>query len=223
MFLHFKAMSAMLRHIVAVPELPPAAWLGASAAASMAMQIVPVGSRIVWIPAGVMLVALLLFMTGDLLTEYFGMAASERSVYLWEREITGKFLLLTLVVMSIVLDVVIYICARYLPGEFLVLDRGFLFITITTELWLIAAEISRITRNIAHAEGTENIPPPLRMFAKHVRRMLSTLRVVDQQRAKEMDQPRKLNERWYDGELSEEEIQLLAERLSDHRNNKGDK
>lgn len=177
--------------------------------------------KLVWAPAGIMFIALLVLMSGEMLTEYYGMTKQERVAFVWEREITGKFLLLALVALSLILDMVIYVAVMVLPGEFPIIGGGYLFVTFTTMLWLIAAEVTRITRNIAHSEGAEAIPPTLNVLVKQMRWILKSLRLIDAKRAEVAGVEIKEESRWYDT-LTEAEIEDLARFMEARQKMKAD-
>lgn len=197
-----------------LPEIPSVGSLLVSAVVSGFAVLAGVGfglDSLLWVPAGVMLMFLLALMTLDLVTEFFGMPPSVRKVaFVWEREITGKFFLLALVALSLVLDAVIYIAATVLPSELAILSNGYLFVTLTTLLWLIGAHVVRITTNVAEAEGEEMIPPTIGMVARHIRWLLRSLRVIDERRARVGDKTPEHPKRWYD-EITDEEVLELAE------------
>jgi hypothetical protein len=218
----FKPFADAAKKVIPLPEFPSVSALGAAGAASMASIIAAISlgfEAILWVPAGVLLLSLLLLMTADLVTEFFGVPREDRHEYPWDREITGKFLQLVLVVMSLVLDVVIYVSASYLPQELAILSGGYLFVTYTTMIWLIAGHVAHITANVASHEGDEVVPPTIGVLARQIRWLLGSLRMIDQRRVRGADlptPPTALSARWYD-DISEDEIKDLARYIESRR------
>ena len=172
-------MRSVIKHYVQVPELPGFASFGLSAFMALGVSAL---EKVIWIPVGIMLGVLLLLMTVELVTEYMGMAPSERKVYVWEREISGKIMLLFLVILSSLCDAMLYAVSHYLPREYWFLDNGYMFMTITTIIWLAGAQIIKITTNVAESEGNDNIPPTFDMLVRHIQWVVRNLRRVDQKR-----------------------------------------
>lgn len=163
--------------------------------------------------ASVMFALLLLLMTIELGASYWTLTAAERRVFMWEREIIGKFLLIVLVVLSLVLDVVIFVAANTMPDHFELLKRGALWVTMTTLLWLLAAEISRILRIVGSSAGEENVPPTLAWGVDMIRWVVRNMRKIDKARWQEKHgTDSELPRRWID-DLTDEEAAIILQQI----------
>src|SRR5688572_10351511 len=132
-----RVMRSTIRWHLRMPDLPSLAALARAAVVSFVAQAtIPV----FWVPAGILFLALLFMMTAELFTKYAVLLPENRRIFQWEQEITGKFLLIFLVIVSVVFDVTVYLVANRLPHDFALLNQGYLFVTITAELWLFAAQ-----------------------------------------------------------------------------------
>lgn len=162
-------------------------------------------ARLAWGTAGILLLALLLTMTASLLVSYFTLPTEKRPYYNWESEITRKLILLVMVGLSMILDVVLYVGAETMPTRIPILDQGYLFLTLTSLLWLIMAEANRIITAVGDSNGSD-VPPTLSFLVGHVQWVIRNLRKIDRRRYKtlarhEGEPPR----RWMD-ELTDTEV-----------------
>lgn len=159
-----------------------------------------------WVPAGVFLVALLLLMSIDLWMCY--RLEQDKKEFSWQHEIGGKLFLVALVVVSLILDVVLFVAARYMPQHIPFLDNGWLIVTLATELWLIGAQVTTITSKVALQEGRDSVPPHLYVFVKQIQSVFRGLRKVDEERMRKLhkDASYHRHERWYDTGDDDDEI-----------------
>lgn len=160
-----------------------------------------------WVPAGVFLVALLLLMSIDLWMCY--RIANRDTTFSWQTEIGGKLFLVALVVVSFIMDVVLFVAARYMPQQIPLLDNGWLIVTLASELWLIGSQVTAITSKVALQEGNENIPPHLYVFVKQIQSVFRGLRKVDEERMRKLhkeDAAFKRHDRWYDTGDDDDEL-----------------
>lgn len=155
---------------------PTGTALAVAAAVSMVWNVIPPVS---WLPVGMFLIALLVLMSIELGTEWWSLDARGRSEYFLHRKIVGKIMLILIIVVCFVSDVTIYYAVSVMPGEFAVLDNGFLFVTLTGLLWLIAAELVCIIKNYRAAGEGASIPPPVAMVADGIRWVIQNLKIVD--------------------------------------------
>lgn len=190
-----------------LPAAPTAASVGAASTISMLVN----WQSWAWYSSGIMLGALLVAMTIDLVTAYFAVSPEARRTYLWERQITRKFVLLLLVVLSLVLDFVMYAVADALPHEIPILENGYLFFTLTTLLWLIAAETARIIINVG-----EDAPPTLGLLVQQIQWVVRSLRKIDSKRWQDSGRDGAPPQRWMD-DLSEQEVAKIVKMLDEHR------
>lgn len=155
-----------------------------------------------WLVPGYFLGALLLMSTLEILTCYFSNPKAQRRAFNWERVITGKFLLVSLVLVAMLLDGMLYFGSRFVPGDWEVLGQGILPITISSLTWFLMAEAARTVRNVARSEGDSAIPPVVLWVVRQLRK-------VDEKRYGEQETPA---HRWTD-DLTVEQIEdLLKQR-----------
>jgi hypothetical protein len=161
-----------------------------------------------WIAPGWFGFTLLLLMTIEMLTCYFGASPAGRRTWPWEKHITSKMLLVALALVSLILDSLILVAVRYLPmfraGEDAFPDwaTGFLPITLSTLIWLNTAEAVRAVKNIAKTTGDDSIPPIILWVIRQLRK-------VDQAR---LPPGAKQDKRLMDN-VTEEDIRTILKRL----------
>jgi hypothetical protein len=193
-----------------------------SSVVSLGISLPPF-NNLFWIPAGSLLVLSLLFMTGDIVTKFLSCEPEGRRIFQWEHEFVGKLLLVSLIVMSFLLDAVVYFLANFFPHNFPFLNKGYLFITIATEVWLIMGEVVKITTNIKTRAGAESIPPPVEAFVRMMRWALSGVRKVDERRQSLWVTSRDgtatvVPKRWYD-DMTEEDVHAFMDFMEARRKN----
>lgn len=143
----------------------PGAVLGATTTFSMGSA----ATR--WIVPGYFLGALLAMSTLELFSCYFVTARPKRREFPWEPKITGKLLVVFLVLVSLLLDGVLYFGAQTLPPDFLpLLRRGLLPITMSSLTWLIIAEAARTVHNVSRNPAEVSIPPMILWFIRQWRK-----------------------------------------------------
>lgn len=212
--LKLQTMRGTVKWLTALPEFPAMDGLIYAATTSFAFQAVtPI--PVFFFMAGVLFITLLFMMTGELFTKYLVLEPEFRKVFVWEQEITGKFLLIFLVVVSLVFDLTVYLVANRLPSEFAFFDQGYLFVTITAELWLLASQMAGVITNIRSRVGRENIPPVMNMAVDQIRALLTFIKSHDRERlkrAKALDPDIPDFHRWYDF-LTAEDFRIIKARV----------
>lgn len=208
-----RVMRGALRWHFALPKLPSMISL---LRASVVSFVVQATLPVFWVPAGILFIALLVMMTAELSTKYMGLAPEGRSIFLWEQEITGKFLLLFLVIVSLVFDLTVYLVANRLPQEITLLDQGYLFVTITAELWLFGAQMAQTITNIRTRVGRDLIPPVMNFAVDHIRAILNFIRTTDHERLKRTSEPLTHPPRWYDY-LTQDDFHEIQRRIEARR------
>ena len=168
-------------------------------------------SGVIWLASGILLIALLLLMTIELGTAYLGTSRIARKGFRMDRRITGKVMLLILVAVSFIIDVVIYTAVDALPDHFYILDSGFLFATLTSLIWLNAAEVLCIIQNVAKSEGGEAVPPQLMGLANGIQWVIRSMKIVDKARWNAEHPGEPMPGRWKDGLTIEQEAYIAAE------------
>lgn len=163
--------------------------------------------------AGVLFAALLIIMSIELFTQYAALEprGEARRAFPWEREITGKFLLLALVIVSLVFDLTVYVVSQRMPGDVALLDNGYLMVTIACELWLLGAQMAASIANIRERVGAEHIPPIMNFAVDRIRLVLTFIRSTDQQRL-ERSKSSAPPHRWYD-HLTADDIREIQRRV----------
>lgn len=210
---------ATVRDFISVPEFETGRLLLGSAFASIvfAATTVTAGmSFIAWRAVGLLFLALLVLMTVELFTSFY--SHGDKKKFPWNKAVARKVMIISLVVISLVLDMVVYQVVSYFPQEFMILDQGYLFVTMTTCIWLVAAEVTCFLKAVEEAGSEDVIPPTLHLLSKHLQWLLKSMKFIDRSRSGAMDgEPISDHpKRWYD-EISDEEVERLAEFLQDQR------
>jgi hypothetical protein len=182
--------------------LGSAAW-GYTALGITAAEIAIPGK---WPVVGLLFVGMLGMMSLELVIGYAAMPVGERKVFQWSHEIVGKILLVSLVAVSVVLDGLILLTAEAIDFSYLpVLRSGWPFVTCTTLLWLILAQIAGVIEHVRTSEGSENIPPTIEFMVRQVKWGLDRLRRVDSVRYQQTHPGEEPPARWPDN-LSDEQL-----------------
>jgi hypothetical protein len=188
-----------VRHAFDLPTAGLGLMLGSAASAATAGDWL---GR--WLVPGYFLGAMLVMSTMEMVTCYLSHPKADRRSFNWERSITGKLLLVSLVIVALLLDGMLYFGSRFVPGEWQVIGQGTLPITISSITWFIIAEAARAVRNVARSEGEGAIPPAVLWFIRLVKR-------VDEKRFSDTGRPGTAPSRWTDG-LTEAQVAEIIER-----------
>lgn len=209
-----RATVAVVKEFMHVPEFETGRLLLGSLVASAAMAATTAVTGlgfIAWRATGILLAALLVLMSVALFTDFY--THEDKRHYPWNKAIARKVLVVTVIVVSLVLDLVVYQAAQYFPQDFMLMDSGYLFLTMTTLIWLIAAELTCIIHVIEDAGEEDSIPPTLHLLARHLKWVLRSMKFVDRSRSGgEEDKDIEYPKRWYD-DISDEQIEQLAKFL----------
>jgi hypothetical protein len=164
----------MIRHFFDGETITFATVLGA-VSGSVALTITSVNVYII----GAFIIALLLLMSLDLAVTYLAKEVQERRLISVETLIFNKLILLVFVAMSGILDAVIYTTMVYLPWESQLVESGFAFVTVTTLLWMIAAEAVKITDDMGELRGRDTIPPTILITVQQIEKIMGVIRKID--------------------------------------------
>lgn len=155
---------------------------------------------------------LLLLSTLELATCYYGKTDSEKKAFHWEKHIVGKLMIISIGIVALILDSIIVVILRTLPGQyqFPLLGSGFLPVTVGALIWLNTAEGIRVLNNVARSQGADTIPPILSWFLRKIRQTdEARYHSVLGQHAPTVGPPR---HRWQEN-LTEEEIAAYLEHM----------
>jgi hypothetical protein len=166
-----------------------------------------------WLPVGVGTLLIALLMTIDLVSSYHKWPRELRPTFPWNEMIRKELLLLALIPVSLILDVVILLGATILGVPFLRED-GYLWVTLTTQLWLVVATTAKLVNTIGEVSGEDRIPPTIGALVVQIQWVLRNLRRIDQARIDKSTQVQTPT-RWWD-DLSAEDITMVL-RLVDRR------
>lgn len=167
---------------------------------------------------GWFMVILLSLMTLEILSKYWK-GPENGQEFNWEDCVKRKFMLISLVLVAFLMDMLMIVGTHWLNnvGLFSGIDMGpwfagIMLITVGTQIWLIAAEASRIIDTVAHSEGEENIPPVILWVIRQLRK-------ADRMKYAEKhpeEAPRPLVRREYD-DLTEDDVRDLLQKMKDRR------
>lgn len=168
---------------------------------------------------GWFMVILLAFMTIEMVTKFWK-SPKGGGEFPWEENVKQKILLILLVIVGFLLDMVVIVLMRWIP-ELIGIEtdwtgpwgKGYLIVTVGTQLWLATAEGSRIVDNIAHSAGEENIPPVILWVIRQLRRADHVRYAKSSDGADGKLPPR----RWYD-DLTEEDVRVMLRQMDERRN-----
>lgn len=195
-------------------RLTSATALAMFAAVSALINVAP---RVAWLVVGALFIAMLVLMSIDLVAE------------LWTKEIgkldkpvnyylMRKFLMILMVVVSAVLDGVVYTVASILPRDFAVLESGFLFITVTTLLWTIALTALCIIQHVESEHGPDVVNPIVRITADNIQRVIRVLRVIDKKRWEQSGHDGAMPSRWKD-HLTDNQVARIVQIIEEEADN----
>jgi hypothetical protein len=177
-----------------------------AAASVAAVVLVNFMSNLSQLVTGVFLICLLMLMTLDMLTAFVANAQ-----YDWKTLIKDKYFALILIVMSFIMDVVIYASVNFLPADFIILEQGFPFVTLASLTWFIGAEVFMIVGRYSDRGVQSGMKPPphLAIFATQIQ---GIFRRVDAERWKLSHHDGSLPpERWPDKLYKEGKLEEVLE------------
>lgn len=132
---------------------------------------------------GVFIGLLLLLMTAEIATSYLSTPPPMRCDFDWEKRTGAKLLLIALVVISALLDGILFMAIVYLPGGFTRIPpwaEGLMPVTLSTVIWLSAAEAGRAILHVAQGTDVSNISPVVLWVIRQLRKV-DAMRLPDGQ------------------------------------------
>ncbi|MCK9513703.1 MAG: hypothetical protein M0R28_21100 [Pigmentiphaga sp.] len=127
-----------------------------------------------WIAPGLLTLFLLLLMTAEIFTCFLATPKPLRKSYEWEKHVGAKLLLISLVVVSAILDGIFLLVITYYPtgpAELPVWAEGFMPVMISTLIWLSTAEAGRAILHVAHGTDISNISPVVIWVIRQLRKV----------------------------------------------------
>lgn len=156
-----------------------------------------------WLAPGILTIFLLLLMTAEIFTCFLATPKPLRQEYEWEKHVGAKLLLISLVIVSAILDGIFLLVITYYPtgpAALPVWAEGFMPVMISTLVWLSAAEAGRAIMHVAHGTDISNISPVVLWVIRQLRK-------VDMMRLPEGENARK---RLLDNVTEDDITELLA-------------
>jgi len=181
--------------------------------AMVASLVVHTFDAVAWWATGSAFVSLLLLMSLDLAMRVATHPAKHRENFPWMECLKAKYLILILVAISAVVDGMMYFVASALPGNFAVLEEGWMIVTLATLLWFIGGELWSTISIYQEAHEDHAAPPHLSVFANHIRWVFQGVKKVDKKRWSETHEDGEPTpERWTDklANMTDSQAERLA-------------